>query len=932
MQKGTEFGHYTIESKIGEGGMGEVYLAFDNSLERRVALKILSDEFSQDTERLQRLKQEAKAASSLNHPNIITIYEIGKTQNIEFIAMEFVDGKTLREVIETTNLSTADAVNIAEQIADGLCIAHNAGIVHRDIKPENIMLRNDGYVRILDFGLAKPTKFSNGKTEEETLEMIRTAPGAVMGSVRYMSPEQARGKPIDERSDIWSLGVVLYEMIAGKAPFEGETVSDSLANLIHLEPKPISEIVRHSPDKLNDIVHKSLLKNLAKRYQTVKEMAFDLKELRRNIELNYPAEMSSPNFSIKSGARQLSEETKTLIYRTDESNVKTNKDSAQTKILSQPVFAAAPNHTLRYAVFGLIGLLLFGGIAFVAFKSFVDNKSSLNSFQNPQISLMSDDGKSRVPTISPDGRYIAFQSGEVGARSIMVRQLATGSSVEIVPKSRLRVIAVTFSPDGDYVYYVRETENTNVNALYQVPALGGTSKQLINDVDSGISFAPDAKRFVFIRHSTTKGNDTLILANTDGKEEKAIVDSLQTKYGFLHNPAWSPISDKILLSAGSNTGGETDNSAVVEISTDGNLKVLPNSTWKTISDFHWKKDGQGYFALAAEKEGDPDQVWSISYPTGERRRITNDTNSYNWLGASGDDKTLITVKSDSSSSLWNFSLVSKQLRQLISDDKGASGNSGITQVAGGNLLISRQKGEELNLWEITSEGKDVRQITSDARFNAEPKISPDGAKICFMSNRTKRWRVWIMDIDGKNARQLTVVGDEVNQFSPHFVDQGRKIFYAQEEKNGGLSKLMSVPIEGGTPERVLPESSENELMLYVSPDASSLFITVTGTDFKTFLQMFSLKGDKMTAEQNRFDIGSLSSIKWSPDGKSLTYLNNEGVPNIWQISLDGKDKKQLTNFTSGRIFSFAWSKDGKELFIARGTVNNELILIKDESK
>jgi eukaryotic-like serine/threonine-protein kinase len=212
MQTGTKFGRYTIEKKLGEGGMGEVYLAFDNSLERRVALKILSDTFSQDTERVQRLKQEAKAASTLNHPNIITIYEIGRTDDIEFIAMEFVEGKTLREVIEGGELTLKDAVKIAGQIADGLDIAHNVRIVHRDIKPENIIIRKDGYVRILDFGLAKPTVFSSGGTEAETVEMIKTAPGVVMGSVQYMSPEQARGKVVDERSDIWSLGVVLYEI------------------------------------------------------------------------------------------------------------------------------------------------------------------------------------------------------------------------------------------------------------------------------------------------------------------------------------------------------------------------------------------------------------------------------------------------------------------------------------------------------------------------------------------------------------------------------------------------------------------------------------------------------------------------------------------------------------------------------------------------
>ncbi len=932
MEKGTKFGHYTIERKIGEGGMGEVYLAFDNSLERFVALKILSESFSKDAERVQRLKQEAKAASALNHPNIITIYEIGKTENIEFIAMEYVEGKTLREVIETTNLSLADAVSIAEQIADGLCIAHGERIAHRDIKPENIMLRNDGYVRILDFGLAKPAKLGVG-SEEETLEMIRTAPGVVMGSVRYMSPEQARGKPVDERSDIWSLGVVLYEMIAGKAPFEGETVSDSLANLIHLEPKPITEILPDSPVELNNIVRKLLQKNRDERYQTAKEVTLDLKSLRRELELNYAEESSTRNYQVNSGSRHLSEETKTRIYQTDESKVKTDDDLAQTKILSQPVFAETQSRNSSYAIFGLIVLILLGGLAFASFKLFGGDKSDSNSFQNPQISVMSDDGKSRLPAISPDGRYIAFQSGELGARNIMVRQLATGSGVEIVPKSGLPVSAISFSPDTNYVYYLQKNAGKNMNTLYQVPTLGGTPKKIVDDVDSDITFSPDGKKFAFMRHSGTEGTDTLFTVNLDGTEEKAIIGTPQTEYGFFTNPAWSPISEKIVMTVGTNNGGETDSYSLAEVSlADRKLNLLANGKWSSVSDIHWKKDGTGVFALASEKRAEPDQVWSISYPNGERTRITNDTNSYNWLGVSGDDKTLITVKTDASSSIWSFSPVSKELKQLTPEGKNLSGDSGIAVMANGNLIVTRNKDSELNLWEITTDGKDIRQITSGSRLNADPKLSPDGTKICLMSNRSNVWRAWVMDADGNNAKQLTTVGEGVNQFDPNFVDGGKKIFYTQQEKNSGISKLMKVPIEGGIPERVFPASVENESGVNVSPDGKYMILSITDAAYNKTLQVFDLEGDKVSDAKAKFETGSMESIRWSPDGKSLTYIGSEGIPNILQISLDGKEKKQLTNFTAGRLFNFAWSRDGKQIFIIRGTVNNELILIKDEAK
>ena len=353
MQKGTKFGRYTIEKKLGEGGMGEVYLATDNSLERLSALKILSETFSRDGERIQRLKQEAKAASALNHPNIITIYEIGRTDDIEFIAMEYVEGRTLREVIEGGELTLKDAVEIAAQIAEGLSVAHRVHIVHRDIKPENIIVRDDGYVRILDFGLAKPTVTPTADTESETVELIKTAPGVVLGSVRYMSPEQARGKTVDERSDVWSLGVVLYEMTTGKAPFDGETVSDTLANLIHLEPKSLAEILPDAPAELLRIVDKCLQKNIENRYHNAHETAADLKILRRELESNQT--FAAPlriHAADSTNSRIFSEETKTRLIsnrRSEPQNRRRRFDADQNY---QPIGdcrqpAIKPNFTVR---------------------------------------------------------------------------------------------------------------------------------------------------------------------------------------------------------------------------------------------------------------------------------------------------------------------------------------------------------------------------------------------------------------------------------------------------------------------------------------------------------------------------------------------------------------------------------------------------------
>ncbi|MBA2494962.1 MAG: protein kinase [Acidobacteria bacterium] len=296
----TAFGHYRIISQLGAGGMGEVFLAEDTRLERKVALKILPEKFSVNSEGLNRFKQEAKAASALNHPNIITVYEIGEHDGTNFIATEFIDGKTLRGRLETGDLSFEEVLSIVIQTAEALAAAHAAGIVHRDIKPENIMIRPDGYVKVLDFGLAKLMERGNASAESEdaTVKLVKTNPGVVMGTVAYMSPEQARGKDVDARSDIFSFGIVLYEMITGHTPFEGETMTDVLAAILNQEPASLISFVPDLPKELQRIAGKTLRKNREQRYQSTKDLLGDLKDLRE--ELNHEAKLersSAPNKS-----------------------------------------------------------------------------------------------------------------------------------------------------------------------------------------------------------------------------------------------------------------------------------------------------------------------------------------------------------------------------------------------------------------------------------------------------------------------------------------------------------------------------------------------------------------------------------------------------------------------------------------------------------
>jgi serine/threonine protein kinase len=357
----TKLGRYEILSPIGAGGMGEVYLAEDTRLHRKVALKILPENIAADKERLLRFEREAQAASALNHPNIITIHEIGEIEDQLFIATEFIEGETLRQKIEKNDLDVYESVRISEQIAAALSVAHQAHIIHRDIKPENIMIRRDGYVKILDFGLAKLVEKKSVilDAEAETRAQVNTKAGMIMGTVAYMSPEQARGKDIDERTDVWSFGVCLYEMLTGKQPFTGETTNDTIAAILTKEPVQLDG---NLPAELHRIVKKTLQKDADKRYQTAKDLLIDLEEVKEDLKFQSKLERTSPPNR---------EEKKTQIFNA------TTTDIAHTTSSAEYIATEIKRHKSASIVGLLVLLLAISGLGYWFFAN--------RSANNPQI-------------------------------------------------------------------------------------------------------------------------------------------------------------------------------------------------------------------------------------------------------------------------------------------------------------------------------------------------------------------------------------------------------------------------------------------------------------------------------------------------------------------------------------------------------------------
>jgi Tol biopolymer transport system component len=926
LDTGTRLGPYEILGPLGSGGMGEVYRARDTRLDRVVAVKVLPAD-ARSSNALERFEREAKAIAALNHPGICAVYDVG-TAPVPYLVMELLEGETLHERLSRGPLEVPALVDTGLALADALAAAHGKGIVHRDLKPANIVLTARG-PKILDFGLARGTEAAAEAgalaTAYETLSANSplTDAGVTVGTVAYMSPEQLRGESLDARTDLFSLGLVLYEMATARRAFSGGTSAVISAAILHEHPTAPRQTRADLPPRLEQAILTLLEKERDLRTQSATELRAELTRIKRELSGGRPAAPVAPG-EIAPGAgasgTAVSAAGSAVPLGTPSVGTLSPPPSSSD---AQLVAGLIGRHRGVVVVAAVLALVALAGIGYVVSRPATENAATAGaalSIADLSIDQLTTSGTAGFSAISPEGNYVAYveQGGE--AASLRVRQIATGSNVEIVPaEAGVQLAGPAVTPDGNFVTYVR-TVPSQPAELWQVPFLGGSPRRLLRDISSPVSFSPDGTRMAYVR-GTESGDSEVVLSALDGSDLQVLAarrlpDAFIGLHftGFMGGVSWSP-DGTTLAALGAHLGGgtEPDTGQVVFVDAQtGATRAVDAGPPLIGVGLDWLDERSLVLSMLVRSSA-PMQLWQLTYPEGELSPLSNDLSQYIGVSLTADRDTLATVRSEYTFDISTSDASATEWSQAVPETpmKGPVGFG--VEWLGEDLLYpaSTSGGFALMRWNTTT-----RTATVLAQSGGQASVSREGTVVYFEYDAAE---LWGMDAAGENRRRIQSGFGGMSRVTP----DGRFITRFDAARADGPAVVIE-PIDGSGG-RVIATARVAGGKVEVSPDGQLVAFAALDEADRPVVTVCDLE----TCSSRR-TLPALLRWRWTPDSQGLAYVDPITQTDLWIQPLDGGAPRRLTRFDGDArvIADFAWSADGSRLAVARAAQTNDIILFR----
>jgi eukaryotic-like serine/threonine-protein kinase len=881
LSPGDRIGHYRIVSKIGTGGMGEVYLAADTKLGRNVALKTLAPVFEGDESFLKRFRNEARAAAQLNHPHVATVYAVEEHSGRSFIALEYIDGSTLDALMTDSGIDPATFYEWFIPVARALAHAHARGVIHRDIKPGNIMITGDGILKILDFGLAyfrPPTeKLSESQTEI-------TQAGQLLGTPAYMSPEQARGQEVDHRSDIFSLGVVMYEAITGKRPFQGDSNAEIVSNVLKSDPVPVSRLRPEVPGPICDLIAKCLSKTRRGRFQNTDEIVDELNR-------------SAPMFA---------------------------NPPSSSRSLSQRFYHQVRSGRLWPNFVGAAVVLAVAIGGWLYFKQ----PAVPQTFSNMAIRRLSQANNVVFASITPDGRSVVFNTmNEKGDRALWIRRVEDRNALQLVGYQPVQYWGgITANPDASQVYYITADRGSVQSTLWRISVLGGTPRKITDGVNDLGSLTADGKRVLFVRYRPSL---RIVSANAeDGSDERVIreepADSSPARdpesASVIRDPQHSADEKHIYYSRMDRVNG-IEWWQLVRIPVEGGDEtvVIPRRK-ERINEIAVLADGRGLLMNGTDPTSNLSQLYHVSLPDGELTRITNDISAYFGISVDRSGRSIVASQRSDERRIWVGD------RNALEKAESVTPEPNVHRVADwtpdGRIVYDAVDNSRPHIWIMNADGSNKQQLSPNDSSDQSPRVSGDGRFVVFTSDRNGFDQIWRMNIDGSN--QVLLANVEGATSSPRIGPDGTTVYF--HWARGTKAIMGKMPITGGA---VTEFDRYSDFEWAMSPDGTRIAYVMRDEGNRQN-RLAILRLDEPSPEMI-IDSSPIYLLEWRPDGKAVYVRERDRGENpystIVEHDLVTKQRRNFLSTSPDYVTGLSFARTGNLAAVIRGRLSTDAVLL-----